>query len=101
MRVQFQVSGGIGFFPGLAAPRTIDVDALAENERQSLRQLVDQAQFFSLPAHIAAAHGAADYQTYHITIEDGPRRHSVAVSDPVPLAALQKLIDAVRSLAGR
>jgi hypothetical protein len=99
MRVHFQVSGGVAFFPGRAVPRTIDVDTLGAAEQQSLRQLIDQAQFFSLPSHIAAARGAADFQTYHITIEDGGRRHSVAVSDPVPLAPLQKLVEAVRSLA--
>lgn len=99
MRVQFQVSGGVGYFPGLAAPRTIDVDALDDADQQSLRQLVAEAQFFSLPSRIAAARGAADVQTYHITVEDGARRHSVAVSDPVPLEPLRKLVDALRSLS--
>jgi Emfourin len=98
MRVHFQVSGGIGSFPGLAAPRTIDVDALAEEDRRRLKHLVDGARFFTLPPRIPAPHGAADYQTYQITIEDGGRRHSVAVSDPVAPAPLQKLIDALRSL---
>ncbi len=101
MRVHFQVSGGIGFFPGLAVPRTIEVDALAESDRRSVSQLIDEAQFFSLPSRMPAPRGAADYQTYHITIEDGGRRHSVAVSDPVALAPLQRLIDVVRSLASR
>ena len=98
MRVHFQVSGGIGSFPGLAAPRTIDVDSLAEEDRQRLTQLVDDARFFTLPSRIPAPHGAADHQTYQITVEDGARRHRVAVSDPVAPAPLQKLIDALRAL---
>jgi len=98
MRVHFQVSGGIGSFPGLAAPRTIDVDTLAEEDRRRLKQLVDDAQFFTLASRIPAPRGAADYQTYQITIEDGSRRHRVAVCDPVDAAPLQKLIDALRAL---
>ena len=98
MRVHFQVSGGIASFPGLAAPRTIDLDTLAEEDRRRLLQLVDDARFFKLPSRIPAPHGAADYQTYEITIEDGARRHHVAVSDPVAPAPLQKLIDALRTL---
>jgi hypothetical protein len=98
MRVHFQVSGGIGPFPGLAAPRTIDVDTLGEEDRRRLRQLVEDARFFKLPSRIPAPRGAADYQTYDITIEDGARRHHVAVSDPVAPAPLQKLIDALRAL---
>ena len=98
MRVHFQVSGGIGSFPGLAAPRTIDLDTLAEEDRRRLKQLVDAARFFTLPSRIPAARGAADYQTYEITIEDGARRHHVAVSDPVAPAPLLQLIDALRAL---
>lgn len=101
MRVHFQVSGGIGFFPGLAAPRTIDVDALPEADRKALTELIDAASFFTLPHRIPAPRGAADYQTYQITIEDGGRRHMVAVSDPVSNPVLQKLIDLLRSLAAR
>ena len=71
MRVQFQVSGGIGHFPGLAAARTIDADALSEEDRRALQELVEEARFFELPAHAPAPRGAADYQTYAITIEEG------------------------------
>jgi len=98
MRVQFQVSGGVGYFPGRAAPRTIDVDALTEVDRDALKALVDAAGFFSLPQRLPAPRGAADYQTYQIMIEDGGRRHTVAAADPVTNPALQKLIDTLRSI---
>jgi len=101
MRVQLQVSGGVGYFPGRAAPRTIDVDALPEAERDALKALVDAAGFFQLPQRLPAPRGAADYQTYQITIEDGGRRHTVAVADPVSNPGLQKLIDKLRSLTPR
>jgi len=97
MRVQFQMSGGVGFFPGLAAPKTIDVDALPEADRTELKALVDAAAFFSLPGRVPPTRGAADYRTYEITIEDGGRRHTVAVSDPVENPALANLIEKLKS----
>jgi len=83
--------------PGLAAPRTIDVDALPEEDRRRVSQAVDEARFFTLPARVPAPRGAADYQTYQITIEDGARRHTVVVSDPVAPAPLQRLVTLLRA----
>jgi hypothetical protein len=101
MRVHLQVSGGVGFFPGLATPRTVNVDELPETDQQSLRAVVDASQFFSLPPRIAAPPGAADYRTYQITIEDGARHHTVSVAEPVTSAPLQQLVQVVRSLVAR
>jgi hypothetical protein len=101
MRVQFQMSGGIGYFPGLAASRTIDADALSEEDRRALKQLVEDAQFFELPARTAAPRGAADYQTYEITVEDGGRQHTVVFSDPVTQPAVKQLVDRLRALTSR
>jgi hypothetical protein len=98
VRVQFQTSGGIGFFPGLAAPREIDVETLAPQPRLELLRLIQACGFFSLPSRIPDAPGTADHQTYQITIEDGTRRHSVVVSDPVTRESLQRLIDFLRTL---
>jgi hypothetical protein len=101
MRVQFQVSGGIGYFPGLAAARSIDADTLGEEDRRALKQLVEEARFFELPARTPAASGAADYQTYEITVEDGERKHTVVFSDPVTQPAVKKLVDRLRALTSR
>lgn len=101
MRVQFQVSGGIGHFPGLAAPRTIDVDALDAEDGRALKQLVDEARFFELPPRIPAPRGAADYQTYEITVEDGGRAHTVVFTDPVTQPSVQKLVKRLRALSSR
>jgi hypothetical protein len=40
--------------------------------------------------------GAADYQHYTITIEEGGRSHSVRVSFPVKDEAIQNLVSAVQ-----
>ena len=99
MRVRFQVSGGIAAFPGLAAPRTIDVDALEPDARATVNRLVHDAHFFDLPSRLPAPRGSADYQSYEITIEDGQRQHTVVVSDPVTQPALQALVAQLRKLA--
>jgi hypothetical protein len=98
MRVRFQASGGIGAFPGLAEPRTIDLDDLPADDRQSLEHLLQQAQFFDLPRKLPAAAGSADYLSYEITVEDATRQHTVTVSDPVAEPALRALITRLRAL---
>ncbi|MEP6917887.1 MAG: protealysin inhibitor emfourin [Acidobacteriota bacterium] len=101
MRVQFQVSGGVGYFPGLAAPRTIDGDALSAGDREALSDLIAKARFFDLPAHLAGPRGAADNEMFQITIEDEGRRHTVAAGAPIADPALQALVDRLRELAFR
>ena len=94
------MSGGIGYFPGLAAPRTIDVDGLDDRTRQELRELLQETDFFRLPAHIATEPGSADHYTYRITIEDAARHHTVNVSDPVSPPPLHRLVELLRTAAG-
>ncbi len=98
MRVRFQVSGGIAFFPGLAAPRTIDVDTLDANTRDTLIKLIHDGEFFDRPAQPPAAAGAADHQTYQITVEDGGRQRTIRVSDPITDPTLQRLVELLRVL---
>jgi hypothetical protein len=99
MRVRLRVSGGIGAFPGLAVPRTIDVDTLPPQDRESLERLVEEARFFQLPRLLPPPPGSADYESCEITVEDGRRRHTVTVSDPVAHPAMQALVARLRQLA--
>jgi|SRR5882672_2618186 len=96
-RVSFQVSGGLAFFPGLAAPRTIDLDTLPEPTRREVTSLIEESRFFSVPSPVLPP-GAADCQTYRITIQDGTRRHTIVVSDPVMSEPLQRLIELLQVL---
>ncbi len=98
MRVRLQTSGGIAFFPGLAAPRTIDVDELDGKTRETVTRLIRDVDFFNLRPQAPTRPGAADHCTYQITVEDGARRHTVSVCDPVTSAPLQQLIDVLRTL---
>ena len=100
MRITFKTAGGIAYFPGLAAARTVDASTLPPARQQEIRDLLDAVRFFDLPSRLPARRGAADYQTYTITVADGDRQHTVEVSDPVP-PDLQPLVDLVRNLTER
>ncbi len=101
MRIQLSMdSTGIGYFPGLAEPVTIDSRHLPEEKANELECLVKDACFFDQPAQPQeAARGLRDARQYTITIQEGRRRHTITLSDPVDDPALQKLLDEIQSQA--
>jgi hypothetical protein len=96
--VTFKSSGGAAFFPGLAKPATIESEGLEESDRLELEALVREARFFELPDRIPPSAGAADYQTYSISIEQDGRVHAVTVSDAGITPELQALVQKLRVL---
>ena len=101
MRIEFQSDGGVGYFPGLDQPVTVDTDELPQAEAARFDTLVTAARFFERPPVVGApAPGAADMRRYTIAIENGAgRAHRIEVSEPVEDASLQALIDALRGRA--
>ena len=97
MRVRFQNTEGLIFLSRVTPPVTIDVGTLAEDERRSLEQMVQEARFFDLPARIPPPRGVQN-PACHITIEASGRQHSISVSDPVQGPALRRLVDRLREL---
>lgn len=98
MRIRFQVSGGIAFFPGLAGPSEIDVDSLSAEEREHIERLLRESHFVERAAQPSPTRRAPDCQTYRIMLEDGGTRHTVTVSDPVTDPSLAELIETLRGL---
>src|SRR4051794_979659 len=78
MRVQLRRSGG--FANQTPLMWSLDSDTLSPEQAQTLRTLVEQAQFFSLPPELRVK-GAGDPFQYDLTVEDGSRRHSVVADD--------------------
>jgi hypothetical protein len=102
MHVQLETDGGIAFFPGLSRPVVVDSADLPKEQAARLQKLVDTARFFDLPAASAALpKGAADYRQYTITIQDGRRRHTVRLTDPVEDPNLAALIDFLQDQRAR
>ncbi len=94
MRVELQTEGGMAYFPGLNRPVVVDSSDLPQEQVAQLRQLIDSTHFFELPAASRSLpKGAADMRRYTITVEDGRRRRTVRLNDPVEDTRLQALID--------
>jgi Emfourin len=102
MRIQFQTEGGFASFPGLSRPVTIDTQTLPEEEAGQLERLVHATRFFDRPATAGSPpRRAADYRQYTITVEEGGRRHTVQLADPVEDADLLELLKALQAAAAR
>jgi len=97
VQITFKTSGGIAYFPGLAAAKTIEVDALPTERRDEIHRLVESANFFDLPERSPAKRGAADYQTYTISISEGSRQKTVALTDPLS-PDLARLVELLRDM---
>ena len=94
MRVELQTEGGIAFFPGLNKPIVLNSNDLSKAQSDQLQQLLDSTRFFELPAASRSVpKGAADMRRYTITIEDGRRRRTVRLVDPIEDTHLQALIE--------
>ncbi len=101
MRIELQTEGGIAFFPGLNKPVVVDSGDLPKEQAAQLQQLIDSTHLFDLPAASRSLpKGAADMRSYTITVEDGPRRRTVRLNDPIEDTRLQALIDFLQDQRG-
>jgi hypothetical protein len=98
VKIDFRAEGGVAAFPGLAAPLTIQCDALPAPENERMRALVQRAGFFTLPAHDERA-PMPDARAYTIAVDDGGRCKTVTVREPIADPALRALVDALREKA--
>ena len=99
MKIVFETSGGFVFIPAVGRPITIDTTQIDPQAAHELEALVQGARFFDRPAELAPPAGAADYQTYTITVADGRRVHTVRFTDPIADEALGHLVSRLQSLA--
>ena len=98
MRIGLKVSGGVGFFPNLAAPRSLEMADLPAEEREALRRLVAAAPA-TLPQTGVSA--GADRQTYEISIDEDGLRRTITVTDPIADPAIEALVTRLRRLLAR
>ena len=100
MRIQFEMEGGLAYFPGLAKPIVIDTDQLSDQAAMEIEKIVAQANFFALSKTVGKpAPGAADYRQYTITIQDGKKSHTVTTFDPIQDPKLQALVQYLQTKA--
>jgi len=98
MELVLETSGG---FIGAVAGRSVRVDTtqLEASAARSLELLVHNSQFFDQPERgVAPPAGAADFQTYTLTVREGTRCHQIEVTEPITDPAIAELILALEDL---
>ncbi len=91
MKIEFSVDGGLAHFPRLREPVMIDASTLPPAHGARLRKLVDGARFFDAAA-VAPPEDARDAQCYTIAIDDGARKRTLQVSEPIADAHMRDLV---------
>lgn len=100
MKIDFKMDGGFAFLPALSQPISIDTAQVDPQVAAQLESWVREARFFDQPAQTGtAAKGAADHRIYTLTVEDGPRAHTIQLTDPIADASLQRLVSQLRMIA--
>ncbi len=95
MKIYLQTSGG---FTGISNSISLDTETMNPEEVKTVRDLVENANFFSLPAESENPKpGSADYIRYKITVEDGDHKYTVRTNDITKPTKLGYLITFLRS----
>ncbi|MGA7932970.1 MAG: protealysin inhibitor emfourin [Kovacikia sp.] len=89
MRISFERSGG---FAGISLTTTVDTATLTPAEGSQLRQVVEVADFFLLPAEIPSPAQPDRFQ-YRLTVEEGNRHHTVTMGESAVPGTLRPLLD--------
>ena len=90
MRVEFERSGG---FAGLRRACTVDEATLPPEEAGQLRDLVQAARFYELPAEVTARRPGGDRFHYRLTVDDRERRHTVDLDEVAVPDGVRPLVD--------
>lgn len=98
MRMTFERTGG---FAGITMTKVFDTSTLPDGEANQLRQLVDAADFFHLPATITSATPAPDRFQYQLTVEENGKQHTVEVSEQAVPGILRPLLEWLMAAARR
>jgi hypothetical protein len=100
MKIIFKMDGGFAYLPALSKPSVIDTALLDPQAANQLENLVRECSFYNQPARVGStAKGAADHQTYTISVEDNGRSHTIQLTDPIEDANLHRLVSHLRNMA--
>ena len=88
MRIIFERSGGI---MGLKSNLTIDLDELPVDQAETLRRLLDEANFFTLPENPPTRPNPDGFQ-YTLTVETETAKHTIRTNDTTAPDELRPLL---------
>jgi len=86
--ITFERSGGV---IGNELHLDLDIDSLAEYESQYLQKLIEDSDFFNVPANLAMQ-STPDEFLYTVTVDDGDKSHTVRVTDTTMPPSLLRLV---------
>jgi hypothetical protein len=98
MRISYRRTGG---FAGMVMKFDLATETLPKEEADELKDLVDSADFFSLPDVISSdshSRGADRFQ-YRLTVEAEEQQHTVEVGDASVPENLWPLLNKIRVLS--
>ena len=96
MRIHFERTGG---FAGMRMTAVVNTESLSPEEACDLREMLDTAGFFDLPAAITSPTPGADRFHYKLTVEAEGRRHTVDVGEAAVPETLRPLIQQLTAFA--
>lgn len=88
IRITFERSGG---FMGRTTSLALDLDDLPADQAETLRRLLDEGDFLSLPENLITR-PAPDEFNYTITVEMETMKHTVRTSDTGAPDSLRPLL---------
>jgi hypothetical protein len=97
LRLRFEMDGGFAYIPALAEPYEVDTATIDPTEAATLRTLLTEAHFFTLPARPEDPPRGADQRTFTITATQDNRTHTITLTEPIKDPALARLVDHLRA----
>ncbi|PMB40712.1 hypothetical protein CEN40_21600 [Fischerella thermalis CCMEE 5205] len=98
MRISLQRTGG---FAGISKKVIVDTAKLPPEETQQLSQLLEAANFYSLPPKINAPANQPDRFQYTIIVEENNQQHTLTVGEAALSETLKSLIEWVNNTASK
>jgi hypothetical protein len=95
-RIKFERTGG---FAGLTISRDLRVDDLADEQAETLMELLDDLNFNELPEQMLDIESMPDQFTYRITVETLQGSHTVITGDTSAPEKMQELLQLLDRLA--
>lgn len=95
-RIKFERSGG---FAGMTIATDLKMDDLADEQAQTLLDLLDDLDFRELPERMTGTESMPDQFTYVITVETNKWEHTVVTGDVSAPEQMQELLQLLNRLA--
>ena len=96
MKIYYRRTGG---FAGMVMSFDLTTETLPPEEADELQELVNSADFFSLPDVIPSEIPGADRFQYRLTVEIEEQQHTVEVGDAAVPENLWPLLKKIRVLS--